>query len=135
MPPQIEKIHPGDETETIEQTISVEQKENTINIQKYLLTLIFIQWIVFAITLTFGLYSVLTGNTTTISSGIQSLIPIIILVIYYTFGFLVAYKLHRVGLLFVSNSNLYNILFFYVSLHALEWCYSSASVFLLVIYS
>lgn len=132
MPPQIDKIKSVDEDENIVQSVPVDQNENIFNVRKYLLSLLFLQWVnsidtfyfeknlyltmqlVFAIILGFGIYSVSTGNATNISSGIESLLPIIVLIIYYTFGLLVTYKQHRVGLLIVSDSNFYTFLFFFV---------------------
>ena len=47
MPPQIEKIVPFDENENknIEQSLSEYPSSNVLNIRKYLLTLIFVQWV------------------------------------------------------------------------------------------
>jgi len=45
MPPQIDKIKSVDENENIVQSVPVDQNENIFNVRKYLLTLLFIQWV------------------------------------------------------------------------------------------
>jgi hypothetical protein len=46
MPPQIDKTKSVDENENINQSVvPVDKNENIVNVQKYLLTLLFIQWV------------------------------------------------------------------------------------------
>jgi hypothetical protein len=46
MPPQIDKTKSVDENENIHQSVvPVDQNENIVHVQKYLLTLLFIQWV------------------------------------------------------------------------------------------
>jgi len=46
MPPQIDKVAiPLDENEKIEQSLSSDNNQNVFNIEKYLLILLFIQWV------------------------------------------------------------------------------------------
>ncbi len=46
MPPQIDKTAiPLDENEKIEQSLSSDNNQNVFNIEKYLLILLFIQWV------------------------------------------------------------------------------------------
>jgi hypothetical protein len=45
MPPQIDKIKSVDEDENIVQSVPVDQNENIFNVRKYLLSLLFLQWV------------------------------------------------------------------------------------------
>jgi len=45
MPPQIDKTKPLDGNENIEESVPSDHNQNVFNIQKYLLILIFIQWV------------------------------------------------------------------------------------------
>ena len=46
---------------------------------------------------------ILTGDTVDASSGLKSLIPIVLFVLYYTFGLLITWKRHERGLLIVRH--------------------------------
>ncbi|CAF1222965.1 unnamed protein product [Rotaria sordida] len=50
-----------------------------------------------------GKVAIFIENAVDISSGIQSLIPIFTLTIYYLCGFIVTYEQHRIGLLIFAS--------------------------------
>ncbi|CAF0896393.1 unnamed protein product [Rotaria sp. Silwood1] len=102
MPPQIDNTLPLDGDEKIDQPLS-DNDQNIIRIKKYLLMLLFIQWIVCVVTFGVGLFSALAENSANISNTIQLLILGIVISIYYLFGLVATYKQHEIGLLIFAS--------------------------------
>ncbi|CAF1415140.1 unnamed protein product [Adineta steineri] len=98
MPPQIDKTLSLDQSYNTKQSFTDLNEQNGFNIRKFLLILLFAQWFICIVTLAVGIYAIYIANTVDISNDIKSLIPVIALTLYYTFGLLVAYKQYRTGL-------------------------------------
>ncbi|CAF3626336.1 unnamed protein product [Rotaria sp. Silwood1] len=102
MPSETDKISPLDVNEKITQSLLYHNLK-IVPIKKYLLILLTIQWLTCIFILGVGSYSVFIRNAVDISSGIQSLIPILFLAIYYVFGLVVTYQEHQIGLLIFTS--------------------------------
>ncbi|CAF1096642.1 unnamed protein product [Rotaria sordida] len=102
MPSEIDKTSQIFENEKIDQSL-LYYHQKIVPIKKHLLILLFIQWFTCVVILGVESYLVFIGNAVDISSGIQSLIPIFALTIYYLCGFIVTYEQHRIGLLIFAS--------------------------------
>ncbi|CAF0945375.1 unnamed protein product [Adineta ricciae] len=104
MPSEPDKISSLDQTESNESSLPSSNDNQRVNTtQKYLLIILFLQWFVCSVILGAGIHSVFYDESVNNTHDVQSLMPMLVMTFYYTFGLSVAYTQYRVGLIIFAS--------------------------------